>query len=104
VVWAQLIVAGLLEVVGAVGLKFTAGFTRIGVSALVIVALAASFYLLSAAVEVLPVGTAYAVWTGIGATGTAVAGMIWLGESRNAKRFASLLLVVAGSVGMKFFS
>jgi quaternary ammonium compound-resistance protein SugE len=52
----------------------------------------------------LPVATAYAVWTGIGATGTAAAGMIWLGESRNAKRFASLLLVVAGSVGMKFFS
>jgi quaternary ammonium compound-resistance protein SugE len=99
--WLTLVIAGLLEVVGAVGLKYTEGFTRLGYTALVCLAFAASFYLLSAAVEVLPIGTAYAIWTGIGAVGTALCGMILLAEPRNAMRLFSLLLVVGGSVGMK---
>lgn len=103
-VWIQLIIAGLLEVVGAVGLKYTEGFTRLGYTVLVVVALAASFYLLSGAAELLPIGTAYAVWTGIGAAGTAVFGILFLGEALNAGRVVSLCLVVGGSVGMKLFS
>jgi quaternary ammonium compound-resistance protein SugE len=103
-VWFQLVIAGLLEVVGAVGIKFTDGFTKAGYTALVVVALGGSFYLLSGAATVLPIGTAYAIWTGIGAAGTAIFGMLALKESRNAKRMASLALVVAGSVGMKLFS
>lgn len=102
--WLALVTAGLLEVVGAVGLKYTEGFTRPRYTALVFLALAASFYLLSAAVEVLPIGTAYAIWTGIGAVGTALFGMILFAEPRNAMRLFSLALVVGGSVGMKLTS
>ena len=93
--WAALIIAGLLEVVGAVGLKYTEGFTRAGYELLVMAAFAASFYLLSAAAEMLPIGTAYAVWTGIGAGGTAVFGMLSMKEPCNPLRLASLALVVS---------
>jgi quaternary ammonium compound-resistance protein SugE len=103
-VWVQLVIAGLLEVIGAVGLMYTRGFTRIGYVGLVLVALAASFYLLSDALRVLPVGTAYAVWTGIGAAGTALFGIMFLGEPLNLGRMAGLTLVVGGSVGMKLFA
>ena len=103
-IWVQLIIAGLLEVVGAVGLKYTEGFTRLGYTAMVVIALAASFYLLSATAEVLPIGTAYAVWTGIGAAGTALFGVLFLGESAGTGRLISLLLIIGGSVGMKLFS
>lgn len=102
--WLILVIAGLLEVVGAVALKFTEGFTRIGYTTLVVAAFAVSFILLATAVETLPVGTAYAIWTGIGSAGVALFGMLWLGESRGIARVASLALVVAGSVGMKAFS
>jgi quaternary ammonium compound-resistance protein SugE len=101
--WVALVVAGLLEVVGAIGLKYTEGFTRTRYTILVVVAFAVSFYLLSGVAEILPIGTAYAIWTGIGAAGTALFGMHWLGESRNAMRLASLALVVLGSMGMKAF-
>jgi quaternary ammonium compound-resistance protein SugE len=104
VAWAAVFIAGLLEVVGAVGLKFTNGFTRVGYSALVLAAFVASFYLLSLSAAVLPIGTAYAIWTGIGAAGTGLCGMILFGEPRNAMRVASLALVILGSMGMKFFS
>lgn len=103
-VWIQLIVAGLFEVVGAVALKYSDGYRRAGYTLLVVVSFAASFYLLSGAAEVLPIGTAYAIWTGIGTAGTALFGMLVLNEPANAKRIASLALVIAGSVGMKLFS
>jgi quaternary ammonium compound-resistance protein SugE len=102
--WIELIAAGLLEVVGAVALKYTEGFSRAGYTALVLLAFAASFYLLSGAVEVLPVGTAYAIWTGIGAAGTALFAIIFLGEPVNIGRIASIVLVIGGAVGMKLFS
>jgi paired small multidrug resistance pump len=77
---------------------------RRGYTLLVVVSFAASFYLLSGAAEVLPIGTAYAIWTGIGTAGTALFGMLVLNEPANATRIASLALVIAGSVGMKLFS
>jgi quaternary ammonium compound-resistance protein SugE len=103
-VWVALVAAGLLEVLGAVGLKYTEGFKKFGVTILVLVAFATSFFLLAAVAKVLPIGTAYAIWTGIGAAGTALFGMILLGEPKNAKRLFSLLLVIGGSVGMKLTS
>ena len=102
--WFALIAAGLLEVTGAVGLKFTQGFTRAGYTARVIIGFAASFYLLSCVAEILPIGTAYAVWTGIGAAGAAVFGIMFLGEPINLGRIVSLCLVIGGSVGIKLFS
>lgn len=103
-IWMQLIVAGLLEVGGAVTLTYSDGFRRVGYTLLVIVSFAASFYLLSGAAEVLPIGTTYAIWTGVGAVGTALFGILFLKEPANAKRIASLALVIAGSIGMKLFS
>jgi quaternary ammonium compound-resistance protein SugE len=99
--WTMLVVAGVLEVVWAVGLKFTDGFTRLWPSVWTLAAMLASFYLLSRALQTLPVGTGYAVWTGIGAAGTAIVGMLVLGESASTWRLVSLALIVAGIVGLK---
>jgi quaternary ammonium compound-resistance protein SugE len=99
--WTMLVVAGVLEVVWAVGLKFTDGFTRLWPSVWTLAAMLASFYLLSRALQTLPVGTGYAVWTGIGAAGTAIVGMLVLGESASTWRLFSLALIVAGIVGLK---
>jgi quaternary ammonium compound-resistance protein SugE len=99
--WTMLVIAGVLEVVWAVGLKFTEGFTRLWPSVITLSALVASFYLLSRALQTLPVGTGYAVWTGIGASGTAIIGMLWLGEAASPMRIVSLMLIVAGIVGLK---
>jgi quaternary ammonium compound-resistance protein SugE len=99
--WIYLIIAGLLEVVWAVGLKHTHGFTRLAPSAFTIATMIASFALLAQALKSLPVGTGYAVWTGIGAVGTAVAGMAFLGEARDAGRLFCLALIVAGIIGLK---
>ena len=99
--WAVLVVSGLFETVWAVGLPRTVGFTRLGPSALVLAAMAVSIYGLSLATRVLPVGTAYAVWTGIGTVGTAMVGMALLGEPRTVARVACLGLIVAGIVGLK---
>jgi quaternary ammonium compound-resistance protein SugE len=99
--WLLLIAAGLLEVGWAIGLKYTDGFTRLVPSLLTLGAMAASFVLLAQALRTLPVGTAYAVWTGIGAVGTAIAGMLLLGESREVGRLVSIGLIVAGIVGLK---
>lgn len=99
--WLFLVVAGLLEVVWAVGLKYTQGFTKLGPSVLTLVAMAASFYLLSLAMRTLPLGTAYGVWVGIGAVGAAVAGILLFGEPATALRIVSLLLVIAGIVGLE---
>lgn len=102
--WPLLVLAGALEVVWAVGLKSTEGFSRLWPSVLTLAAMAASMALLATAMKTLPVGTAYAVWTGIGAVGAALVGMFVLGEPRTAGRIVSLVLIVAGIVGLKLFS
>jgi quaternary ammonium compound-resistance protein SugE len=102
--WTYLIVAGLFEVVWAVGLKYTDGFTRLWPSVGTLAAMAASVYLLSRALLELPVGTGYAVWTGIGAMGTALAGMVLFGESRAVGRLACIALIVAGIAGLKLLA
>lgn len=99
--WFILLVAGLFEVVWAVGLKYTEGFTRPLPSLITLVAMGLSFYLLSMALRQLPLGTAYAVWVGVGAVGTAVVGILWLGESVTPLKLVSLGLVVAGIIGLK---
>jgi quaternary ammonium compound-resistance protein SugE len=99
--WAILVVAGLLEVGWAIGLKYTEGFTRLVPSALTLAAMLASIVLLGLALKALPVGTAYAVWTGIGAVGTAALGIYLFGEPATAARLASIGLIVAGIVGLK---
>lgn len=102
--WTMLFIAGLLEVAWAIGLKYTAGFTKPVPSALTIAAMIASFWLLAQALKTLPVGTGYAVWTGIGAVGTAVLGIILFAESTAWPRIISILLIVAGIAGLKFTS
>jgi quaternary ammonium compound-resistance protein SugE len=102
--WLYLAVAGLLEVAWAIGLKYTEGFTRLWPSLLTGTAMVLSFVLLSQALRTLPVGTAYGVWTGIGAVGTAVFGMLFLGESREVARLVCILLIVAGIAGLKLTS
>ena len=99
--WLILFIAGLLEVVWAVGLKYTHGFSRLVPSVITIVAMIASMALLSWAMKSLPVGTAYAVWTGIGAVGAAITGILLLGESASPMRVASLALIVMGIIGLK---
>jgi quaternary ammonium compound-resistance protein SugE len=99
--WVWLAVAGLFEVVWAVGLKYTDGFTRLVPSAITLAAMAASVYCLAVAVRTIPIGTGYAVWTGIGAVGVAILGMILFGEPRELLRLASISLIVAGIVGLK---
>lgn len=102
--WTLLLIAGLLEVCWAIGLKYTEGFTRLVPSVLTIAAMVASVVLLAMAMKSLPVGTSYAVWVGIGAVGTAILGMALFGEPVNAARVVSLGLVVAGIVGLKLSS
>jgi quaternary ammonium compound-resistance protein SugE len=102
--WLYLFVAGLMEVGWAVGLKYTEGFTRLWPSVLTVAALALSMVLLAAAVRTLPLGTAYAVWTGIGVVGTAALGIILFGEQAGAARLACIGLIVAGLVGLKLTS
>lgn len=104
VAWSILIVSGVFETVWAVGLKYTHGFTRLGPSLLVLTAMAVSVYGLSLAMRVLPVGTAYVVWTGIGSLGAVLVGLVFLGEPRSALRLASIVLIVAGIVGLKVAS
>ena len=99
--WIYLLAAGLLEIVWAVGLKFTQGWTRLGPSLGTALAMAASFFLLARAIQAIPMGTAYAIWTGIGAAGTAALGMLFFGESATPIRLFSLLLIVAGIVGLR---
>lgn len=99
--WIILFIAGLLEVVWAIGLKYTHGFTRLTPSILTIIAMIASFLLLANAMKTLPVGTAYAVWTGIGAVGASITGILLLGESVSPVRVISLCLIIAGIIGLK---
>ncbi|PYI57138.1 quaternary ammonium compound efflux SMR transporter SugE [Paenibacillus flagellatus] len=99
--WIYLIVAGLFEVVWAIGLKYTNGFTRLVPSVVTVAGMIVSFAMLSLALKSLPIGTAYAIWTGIGALGTVVVGMLVFGEPRDWTRVLFLLLIVSGIVGLK---
>lgn len=99
--WVFLVLAGLFECGWAVGLKYTDGFTRLLPTVPTLFAMGASFGLLTLALRGLPVGTAYAVWTGIGATGTAILGILLFEEPATALRLASIGLIVAGIVGLK---
>ena len=100
--WIHLLVAGILEIVWAIGMKYSAGFSRLWPSVITVVAALASFYYLSLALHTLPLGTAYAVWTGIGAVGTALLGILLFGESVSALRLACILLIVGGILGLKW--
>ena len=102
--WIWLVVAGLLEIGWAIGLKFSDGFRRPAATAATVVVMIASFWCLARAVRELPVGTAYAVWTGIGALGTAALGMLLFREPATALRLVSLGLIVAGIAGLKLAS
>jgi quaternary ammonium compound-resistance protein SugE len=102
--WIILLVAAVFEVGWAIGLKYTQGFTRLWPSVATIGAMAASMYLLAVAARALPIGTAYAVWTGIGAVGTAIWGIAYLAEAANAARLICIVLIVCGVVGLKVFS
>jgi quaternary ammonium compound-resistance protein SugE len=99
--WTILVVAGLFEIGWAIGLKYTEGFTRFWPTLGTVLAMLISIGLLGIAMKSLPVGTAYAVWVGVGAVGTAILGIVLLGEPANAGRLASLALIVAGIVGLK---
>jgi quaternary ammonium compound-resistance protein SugE len=102
--WLYLLLAGLLEIGWAIGLKYTNGFTRLWPSVGTVAAMAVSFFLLSLSLKTIPIGTAYAVWTGIGAAGTAILGMMFFGESREVARILCLVMIVSGTVGLKLFS
>ena len=102
--WLLLLLAGIAEIGWAVGLKYTHGFTRPLPTTLTVAAMAVSIVLLGLAVRNLPIGTAYAVWTGIGAAGTAVLGMVLFAEPASPLRILCLVLIVAGVAGLKFTS
>ena len=99
--WGVLVVAGLLEIVWAVALKASDGFSRPTPTIITVIAVFASFFLLASALKTLPAGTAYAVWTGIGALGVAVLGVIWFGEAVTPLRVAGIMLIVAGIAALK---
>jgi len=99
--WVILVVAGLFEVGWAIGLKYTDGFTRLWPTVWTVLAMIVSLWLLGIAMKSLPVGTAYAVWVGVGAVGTVVLGIVLLGEPANAGRLVSVALIIAGIVGLK---
>jgi quaternary ammonium compound-resistance protein SugE len=102
--WFYLLIAGLLEIVWAIGLKFSEGFTKPLQSVVTVIGMILSFYMLSLSLKTIPLGTAYAVWTGIGATGTAIIGMFFLGESKELARIICILLIITGIVGLKLYS
>lgn len=102
--WAYLVVAGLFECGWAIGLKYADGFSKLVPSLLTVVSMAVSLGLLSMAMKSIPIGTAYAVWTGIGAVGVALLGMLLFGEPRSILRLLCLLLIISGIVGLKLVS
>jgi quaternary ammonium compound-resistance protein SugE len=104
ITWIYLILAGLLEVCWAIGLKYTEGFTRFWPSVFTLITLAASMYLLSKAAQVLPIGTAYAVWVGIGALGAGILGIILFQESASIARITFMILLLISILGLKFTS
>ncbi len=102
--WLVLMLAGVLEIGWAVGLKYTAGFTRPVPTLLTVASMVASLGLLGLSLKALPLGTAYAVWTGVGTLGTAVLGIVLFGEDANAARLACIGLIITGIVGLKLVS
>jgi quaternary ammonium compound-resistance protein SugE len=102
--WVYLIVAGLFEIGWATGLKYTEGFTRLWPSLWTAASMALSVWLLAVALKSIPIGTGYAVWTGIGAAGTALAGMVLFDESREMIRIMSIVVIMAGILGLKLSS
>ena len=102
--WIYLVIAGIFEIVWATGLKYTEGFTRLWPSVGTAIAMAVSVWLLAVALKTIPVGTGYAIWTGIGAAGTAMMGIVLFGESREIVRILCILLIVVGIVGLKLSS
>jgi quaternary ammonium compound-resistance protein SugE len=102
--WIHLIVAGLLEIFWAVSLKYTEGFARLWPSVFTVAGMVASFYFLAQALKTIPVGTGYAIWTGIGAAGTAILGIILFAESAAWSRLACIGLIVTGIIGLKITS
>ncbi|PZE20712.1 quaternary ammonium compound efflux SMR transporter SugE [Paenibacillus xerothermodurans] len=99
--WFYLFIAGLFEIVWAIGIKYTHGFTRLCPSLLTVAGMVVSFFFLSLSLKSLPMGTAYAVWTGIGALGTVIVGMFFFGEPRTVLRLVFLLCIMTGIVGLK---
>jgi len=104
VAWSILVVAGLFEIVWATGLKYAEGFTRLWASVITLAAMALSFLLLSQAVRSLPIGTAYAVWVGVGAMGTALTGILLFHEPATFARLFCIVLIVTGVVGLRLVS
>jgi quaternary ammonium compound-resistance protein SugE len=102
--WLYLLTAGLLEVTWAIGLKYTDGFTRLIPSVVTITSMVASILFLGLVLKTLPVGTAYAIWTGIGAVGVALLGIILFAEPANALRLGSIALIISGIIGLKLVS
>lgn len=102
--WTYLFIAGVFETAWVIGLKYTAGFSRPLPSVLTLLAMGVSVFLLSQAVKTLPLGTAYAVWTGIGAVGAVVLGMILFAESRDVLRLVCIGLIIAGILGLRLVS
>ncbi len=98
--WLFVFIAGLFEIVWAIAMKYSDGFSKLWPSAITVAGMLMSFFLLSYALKTLPVGTTYAVWTGIGAAGTAVMGMLLFGESREALRLLCIGLIIAGILGL----
>ncbi len=102
--WIYLVIAGLLEIGWAIGLKYTHGFSRLWPSVTTVACMAVSFVFLSLSLKTIPIGTGYAVWTGIGAAGTALFGIFVLGEPRDTARVLCILLIIAGVLGLKMTS
>lgn len=102
--WTILIIAGLLEICWAIGLKYTEGFTRLWPSIGTVLAIVMSLWLLSIAMKAIPVGTAYSIWVGVGAVGTVVFGILLFGEAVNMARLLSVLLIIVGIVGLQLSS
>ena len=102
--WFYLLIAGILEVGWAIGLKYTDGWTKLYPSIMTVIGMIASFYFLSLALKSLPIGTAYAIWTGIGTVGAAVLGMVLFDEPRDVVRILCIMLIIAGIAGLKITS
>lgn len=102
--WLNLLIAGLFEIAWAIGMKYSEGFTKPLISVLTVTGMILSFYFLSNALKEIPLGTGYAIWTGIGAIGTTALGMILFNEPRDVFRLVCIGLIVSGIVGLKFFA
>ncbi|MBW7888236.1 MAG: quaternary ammonium compound efflux SMR transporter SugE [Bacteroidetes bacterium] len=102
--WVYLFIASVCEIGWAIGLKYSEGFTKLVPSIFTTIGMIATYYFLALALKTIPVGTGYAIWTGIGAVGTAILGMILFNESKDLFRIISIGLIVAGIIGLKFFS